>query len=127
MAGLTDAELEAAEQRGTALSSSAVLAISAKYDENSGRIVIELSNGCAYLIPPALIEDLAGAEPADLAEIEVEGAGFDLYFPRLDADIFVPALVGGISGTQDWMRQLGRVGSDKSAAGHPQPRRRGHR
>jgi hypothetical protein len=127
MVGLTDAELEVAEQRGTALSDSAVLATSAKYDDNSGRIVIELSNGCAYLIPPALIEDLAGAEPADLAEIEVEGEGFDLHFPRLDADIFVPALVGGVFGTQDWMRRLDRAGSDKANADRPGTHRRGHR
>jgi len=127
MAGLTDAEFEAAEQRGSELADSAVLATSAKYDENSGRIIIELSNGCAFLIPPALIEDLAGADPADLAEIEVEGAGFDLYFPRLDADIFVPALVGGISGTRDWMRRLDRAGSDTPATGHPRPRQRGRR
>jgi len=44
--------------------------------------------------------------------------GFNLHWPKLDVDIYVPALVAGIFGTQDWMRKaLARqAGRSTSAA-----------
>jgi hypothetical protein len=44
--------------------------------------------------------------------------GFNLHWPTLDVDLYVPALVSGIFGTRDWMsKQLARVaGQAKSPA-----------
>ena len=42
--------------------------------------------------------------------MEVDGLGFNLHWPALDVDLYVPALVAGIFGTQAWMtRQLARA------------------
>ena len=51
----------------------------------------------------ALAEGLAGAAPDDLAEIEVGPAGLGLRWPRLDADLHVPALLRGVLGSRSWM------------------------
>ena len=38
------------------------------------------------------IRRLAGAASADLAEIEISPSGYGLHFPRLNADVWLPAL-----------------------------------
>lgn len=84
-------------------------AASARYDRKTGRVIINLVNGCTYAFPVQLVQDLQGASHEDLANIEVEGLGFNLHWPTLDADLYVPTLVAGIFGTRDWMtRELAR-------------------
>ena len=51
-------------------------ALSARYDAKAERIIVELTNGATFAFPPALVEDLCEATPAQLAEVEVLGAGF---------------------------------------------------
>lgn len=121
MADLTDAEFETVEARGRKMLETQPRATSAHYDRKSGRIVIDLVNGCTYAFPARLVQDLQGASPDDLANVEIEGLGFDLHWPALDADLYVPALVAGIFGTRDWMtkelaRRAGQVKSPAKAA-----------
>jgi len=56
-----------------------------------------------------------------LAEVEVDGAAFNLHWPRLDVDLCDPALIAGIFGTRAWMagelaRIAGRTKSPNKAA-----------
>ncbi len=45
-----------------------------------------------------------------LGRIVVDGDGFNLHWPALEADLYVPALVGGVFGTRAWMaRALARM------------------
>lgn len=121
MANLTDAEPEAAEVRGRKLLETEPRALSARYDRKSGRVAIDLVNGCTYTFPVQLVQGLQGASHDDLADVEVDGLGFDLHWPALDADLYVPALVAGIFGTRDWMtkelaRRAGQARSPAKAA-----------
>lgn len=121
MADLTDAEFEVAEARGRGMLETEPRAASAHYDRKTGRVVIDLVNGCTYAFPAQLVQDLQGASPDDLANVEVEGLGFDLHWPALDADLYVPSLVAGIFGTRDWMtkelaRRAGQATSPAKAA-----------
>lgn len=118
MGKLTDSEFEAAEARGRKMLETEPRATSARYDRESGRVVIDLANGCTYAFPAHLVQDLQGASHDDLANVEVEGVGFDLHWPALDADLYVPALVAGIFGTREWMtKELARrAGQAKSPA-----------
>jgi hypothetical protein len=110
MGGATETQLRLAEARGRCIAASAPRAVSARYDRRSGRIVIELRNDCAYSFPPQLVQDLQQATAEDLAQVEVDGAGFNLHFPRIDVDLYVPALVAGVFGGRDWMKsELARV------------------
>ena len=66
-------------------------------------MVVQLSTGIELTFPAALAEGLASASPGDLAEIEVSPSGLGLHWPRLDADLYVPALPRGILGSRSWM------------------------
>lgn len=118
MAKLSDAQIDAAEARGRAMLETEPRATSARFDSASGRVVLELANGCAYAFPATLVEDLQKADAAALADVLVDGAGFNLHWPTLEVDLYVPALVSGIFGTRRWMTQeLARVaGSARSPA-----------
>ncbi len=106
---MTDAQFEAAEARGRELLDREPRASAARYDRATGRVVIELVNGCAYAFPAQLVQDLQGAAEDDLADVQVDGVGFNLHWPALDADLYVPALVSGVFGTRAWMtRELAR-------------------
>ena len=118
MASLTDEQFKAADKLGQAMLESEPRAAAARYDPATGRIVIDLLNGCAYAFPARLAQELQGASERDLGDIEVDGLGFNLHWPALDVDLYVPALIAGVFGTRAWMaREFARVaGRAKSPA-----------
>jgi hypothetical protein len=81
---------------------------SARYDRRAKRIVVELANGATFIFPPELAQGLAGASPADLAEVRVTPSGAGLRWPSLDADFSLPNLMMGLFGSPSWMRELAR-------------------
>lgn len=103
-------DFDQAERRMTELRE-AGYAIAAHYDRGKSRVVIELNTGIQLAFPPELAEGLSGAPPESLAEIEISPAGLGLHWPKLDADVYVPALLQGVFGSKSWMaRQLGAMG-----------------
>ena len=124
-----DAQFDAASARGRALMQDVVRAQSARYDQHSGRIEVALTNGCLYAFPTLLIEDLSSAGPTELAEVRVDGQGLNLHWPKLGADISVPALVAGIFGTKAWMNSefARRAGQSRSMAKASASRQNGAR
>ena len=123
---ILERDWDAANQRGQETLAAGPLAESAYYDQTTGKVVIELNNGVGLHIPPALIQGMENATPADMAEIVIGGHGIGLHFPRLDADLYVPALARGVLGTSAWMRSLGwKGGMSKSPAKAEAARRNG--
>lgn len=118
MAKPTEAEFEAAEARGRKMLETEPRAMSARYDRKTGRVVVDLVNGCTFAFPAQFVQDLQGASHDDLVNVVVDGLGFDLHWPALDADLYVPSLVAGIFGTREWMaKELARrAGQAKSPA-----------
>ena len=53
-----------------------------------------------------MAEGLADAKPADLAIIEITPAGLGLHWPKLDADLYLPALLEGVFGSPRWRAGL---------------------
>lgn len=52
---------------------------------------------------------MAGASVEDLATIKVSASGLGLHWPRLNADLYVPALLRGVLGSPRWMAaQIGQ-------------------
>ena len=76
-------------------------AIAARYED--GQIVIDLSTGYRVSFSPECAQGLAGAAPSDLAEIEITPSGYGLHWPKLDADLWLPALLEGVFGSRAWM------------------------
>ena len=121
MVDLTDSGFEAAEARGREMVKSEPRAVAARYDRETGRVAVELANGCTYIFPAQLAQELQGADDEALSVVAVDGAGFNLHWPAIDADLYVPALVAGVFGTRDWMakewaRRAGRAATPAKAA-----------
>src|SRR5262245_20062639 len=64
---------------------------------------MSLSNRLEVSFPAHEVEGLETATPADLSRIEVDPPGFGLHFPTLDADVYMPALLQGVFGSERWM------------------------
>ena len=107
-AALDEASFAKATQRGRRILSSGPVAKMARYE--TGRIHVELNNGCAFALSVEPTQGLAGAKVSELRKIEVTAAGLGLYWPTLDVDLFVPTLVKAVLGTKLWMADLGKIG-----------------
>lgn len=113
---ITERELEQAEERMATLRD-AGHAVSARYDRRRARVVVALNTGVELTFPTRLAEGLADASPDSLADIEISPAGLGLHWPKLDADLYVPALLQGVLGSKQWMaRQLGAQGGRSRTA-----------
>ena len=123
---IDDVQLAQAEERGAALRA-AGYAISARYDRRRSRIVVGLQTGLELTFPAQIAEDLADASPEDLAEIEITPAGLGLYWPRLEAALYVPGLLQGVFGSKSWMaRQPGaQAGRARTSSKTASPARGG--
>src|SRR5437763_5122632 len=92
-----------AERRGKQSLSSEPRAHSARYDRRTGRILVELTNGCSFAFPARRAQGLERATDGELANIEVLGVGLGLHWEKLDVDLSVPGLLAGLLGTKAYM------------------------
>lgn len=113
----SDKQAEAAQARGAEMLSDEPRAAAARYDAPSGRIVVDLTNGCTFAFPARRIEELVNASEAEIAEVEILGAGFGLHWETRDADVSLQGLMSGLFGTKAWMSELARrAGRSRSPA-----------
>jgi hypothetical protein len=100
-----------AHQRAKGLQASVPKAVAAKYDRATGRIVIRLSSRLDVSFSPRDAQGLQHARPSQLEPIEISPSGFGIHFPKLDADLYLPALLEGFLGSKRWMAsRLGQIG-----------------
>jgi hypothetical protein len=112
-----DKEIESANRRAGELLASHPKAVSARYDRRTGRVVIRLSSRLDVAFSPKDAEGLGNASPTELENIEIAPSGFGIHFPKLDADIYLPALLEGFFGSRNWMaRTLGSEGGRQRTA-----------
>lgn len=98
-------EFEAANERADELRTVGPVAVGARYDRRIGRIVIALSSGLEVAIRPRDLQGFERTSTAQLEPIEVSPSGLGLHFPKLDADLYVPALLEGIFGNRRHMAE----------------------
>lgn len=119
---ITDKDIERANRRGRARKAKYPAALAARYDGTANKVVVSLANGVDISFPPSAAQGLEKATPRQLRDVEVAAAGAGIYFPKLDADLYVPGLIEGVMGTRKWMAsRLGAAGGkakspDKAAA-----------
>jgi hypothetical protein len=120
---ITDEDIARAEKAMRDTMAAGPRATAARYDRRRSRVVVSLDNGLELAFPPRLTEGLGTGTPDDLTMIEISATGMGLHWPKLDADLYLPALMSGIFGSPRWMAgQMGRKGGSarsdvKSAAG----------
>jgi hypothetical protein len=98
MADLTDAEIDAAMERGRIAANRATRP-SVRYDQESGCIIVELTNGCTFAFPPHMAQGLEATDD-ELATIDFLGVGCGLHWEALNADLSMPGLLAGHLGTK---------------------------
>lgn len=109
-------DFQRANRRGRMLRERAPVVIAARYDSKVGRIVLSLSSGLDITFPPECAEGLERASSADLRAIEISPSGLGIYFPELDVDLYVPALLEGSMGSRKWMAaRLGAAGGSSTS------------
>src|SRR5262250_3293255 len=103
--------------RGKARQQAGPTAMSARYDRRISKVVIHLSTGLDVAFSPRDAQGLESASPSDLAKIEISPSGLGLHFPKLDADLYLPALLEGVFGSKRWMAaHLGKTGGRARSA-----------
>ena len=107
-------DFEQASRRATERQKSTPRAVSAKFDKRLGKVIIELSSGLMIGFRPEDAQGLEKAGAGDLAEIEITPSGFGLHFPKLDADLYIPALLEGFFGSRKWA--AARLGASGGSA-----------
>lgn len=113
---ITDTSFEAANRRGTVKKAAFPAAVAVRYDRRIARIVISLASGLDISFAPRDAQGLENARPAELADAEISPSGLGVHFPRIDADIYLPALLEGFLGSKRWMAaQMGKVGGQASS------------
>lgn len=119
MVELTTEQFEAAKARGEARLRGP-RADRAHYDAGRGRVIVRLTTGVEIGFAPRDAEGLQHAKRDDLAVIEVDALGLGIHFPRLDADLYVPALLEGALGSETWMAARSDAGRGRPKGG-PRP------
>jgi hypothetical protein len=118
MGELTNEQFEEAKRRGDGRLQGP-RAVAARYDAGRGRVVIVLSTGMELGFAPRNVEGLAGASTEDLRAVEIDNLGLGIHFPKLDADLYVPALLEGVLGSERWMNARSGVESRVRKPGNP--------
>ena len=103
-------DIEAANRRSETKTRQGIWATAARYDRRVKRVMVTLGRGVELALVPSEIEGLQYASSKELSEIEISPKGFGLHFPRLDADVYLPALLNGVTGSKAWSAAMGQVG-----------------
>jgi hypothetical protein len=114
---VTKAQFESANRQGE-IRQQGPRVIAARFDSDASRVVLSLSTKIDLSFQPEDIEGLDSASADQLDSIEISPSGLGVYFPKLDADIYLPALLEGVRGSRKWMAaQIGaRGGAARSEA-----------
>ena len=109
-------EFEAANARAAARLRKAPCAMKARYERKRDRVVVELNTGIEVAFRPGDAQGLERAKPDQLNEIEISPSGLGIHFPKLDADIYLPALLEGFLGSKRWVAAAhGKIGGSVSS------------
>ena len=113
---ISDAAFDTANRRGVATKAAFPSVISVRYDRPSARLVVLLASELAMTFPRKRIKGLENARPADLEDAEISPSGLGIHFPRIDGDIYLPALLEDFMDARRWIAaQIGRIGGKASS------------
>jgi hypothetical protein len=88
---------------------------SVRFDDASGRIIVEFTNGSAFMVPARSLQGLHEATNSQLAEVELLGET-GLHWESLDVDYTIAGLMRGIFGNAKFMDAQRRGGQSRSEA-----------
>jgi hypothetical protein len=104
-------------------------AVRARYDRRRRRIIIRFSTGLDVSFSPRDAQGLEKATADQLERIKISSSGYGIHFPKIDADLYLPAVLLGFLGSRNWIAgRLGALGGkSRSAAKIAAAKRNGRR
>jgi hypothetical protein len=108
-------EHQAAVARGKQTKSAPTAVLRARYDVDSGNLVLDLHNGAHVALPVSAIGELRGHPASELVEVEVSPARDGLLWRSIDVGISAPGLLTDFFGSAVHAR-LGSVGGRRVTA-----------
>jgi hypothetical protein len=107
----TPSVVEKANRRAAERKASTPAATAARYDRKADRVILSLNTNLEIMFSPKNAQGLEHAKPSQLEPIEISHSGYGIHFPKLDADLYLPALLEGLLGSRKWMAaRLGAQG-----------------
>jgi hypothetical protein len=110
----TPEEFDAITRRTAERTRRQLLAVSARYDQREGRVMIALNNGAMVGFPLSALPGLEHAAADNLRDIEVQGGGYTLHVPSRDVDISVPQLLADQLGSTIMRRAISRANASRA-------------
>jgi hypothetical protein len=113
---ITDSDMQFATKRGAAKKAAFAGVQAVRFDARRHRLVISLHSGLELVFPPCAVPGLEKACSTDFKHVEISPSGMGLYFPDLDADVYIPALLSGLMGSKNWLAsEMGKAGGRQSS------------
>jgi hypothetical protein len=98
------------------------------YERKRDQVVIGMNTGIEVAFHPRDAQGLKHAKLHQLDAIEISPSGLGIHFPKLDTDIYLPALLEGFLGSKRWIAsQHGKLGGSVSSAAKAAAARRNGR
>ena len=110
----TEREFETISRQTAKRMKHQLLAVTARYDRRSEHLMITLNTGAVVGFPLSFLQGLETATAEDLRKIEIEGGGYGLHIPSLDADISIPSLLADHLGSSLMKRAVSRATASKA-------------
>ena len=98
---ISDQEHDAAVERGEEMYRTLPHPVAVRYNAAARLVEVDLNWGYSIQFPPEWAQDLQNATDEQLSHVEIAGV-WGIYFPDIDADLWVPGLAQGIFGTKRW-------------------------
>lgn len=89
-------------------------AVRANFLPAENAVEIQLNNGLVARIPVALVPGLGDASLQDLMGLRLEGDGYGLHVPAIDADISIPSLFSELLGSHAMSQAVARRAASRA-------------
>ncbi len=99
-------QFETATLNGQETITNSLKARKVSYNSRTKRLMVELENRLAVIIPANLIQIFKDATDEQIKDVEIAVHGLYLRWNSLDEDLFLPNLLQGVFGTEKWMAGL---------------------
>lgn len=78
-------------------------AVGVRYYPGMARVVVSLSDGMDISFAPSDVMGLEDAPLDELINAEISPSRLAVRFPRLHVDLYIPGLMEGVVGSEDWL------------------------
>lgn len=116
----SDAEIDEQIARGKELykkeAGTQPVAVRFSFDQRSRILSIRAKDGSGIDVPVYKLKELRDASANDIQKGYITNEGDAIHWDGLNAHYTVAGLAANIFGTQEWMRELGRIGGKQTSA-----------